>query len=288
MRRWSSSLIITAHDWSLLITTPEPPLLWHNSRLIRWRSTRICFSCSERSEVSTARPRFICARPATACMQRPSTSRRCGSLAQPGKGWLARFRANRIRVIITTALLLAEVSVSSEGAAISSLIFISSLGFRTDGLPDLVDFIAESGRILVALRLDCLIEVGFQLGEAFVERATLQGATRNFAHMTGALVHAVENRIDHGGKGFVTDRAAKTAGFLEILLGQAARLAAKVAHRLGGERSLHQQVREGKAAGIGHAFGLGTGFAEIHLVDLVVDDLRKMHRGRLGAEVALE
>jgi hypothetical protein len=66
-----------------------------------------------------ARPRFICGRAATACMHWSRISRFCASLAQPGKGCPARLRASRMRVISTTALLPAAVSVNSDGAAMS-------------------------------------------------------------------------------------------------------------------------------------------------------------------------
>src|SRR5882757_4964344 len=191
MRRWSSSFTMTTQDWSLLMTMPEPDLAWHSSRLMRWRSTRICFCSSSRVSTGMARPRFICGSAATACMHWSRISRFCASFAQPGNGWAARFRARRMRVMSTTALLLAAVSVSSEWDSMSSLIFMFRAGFAAGRRTDLGDFITVARRILITLGLDGLVELGFELGEALVEGLARQGALRDLAGVRAALVHGV-------------------------------------------------------------------------------------------------
>src|SRR6478609_5100269 len=222
MRRWSSSFTITTQDWSLLMTMPEPDLAWHSSRLIRCRSTRICFCSSSRVSTGIARPRFICGSAATACMHWSRMSRFCASFAQPGNGWPARLRARRMRVMSTTALLLAAVSVSSECESISSLIFISGRGLAGGGLADLRDLVAVAGRIFIALRLDGLVELGLELRQTLVKGLLLGDALRHLAGMRAALVHGVEHRLEQAGEMVVTGRATKAAALLEILLGEAA------------------------------------------------------------------
>ena len=75
---------------------------------------------------------------------------RCASLAQPGNGCPARLRASRTRVVSTIAHLPADVSVSSDCASNSGAIFMSAQRLLTEGLLDLVDFIAKTGGVLVA------------------------------------------------------------------------------------------------------------------------------------------
>ena len=110
------------------------------------------------------RPRFIAAVDVTAARQASRIFSRCAGLAQPGKGWPARLRARRIRVMSTMADLLLAESVSSDGASISDPIVIGSASRLFDGLFDLVDFIAAACCFLVAFGLDRLGEVDFQLG----------------------------------------------------------------------------------------------------------------------------
>src|SRR3954468_7124597 len=158
---------------------PEPALAWQSSRLIRWRSTRICFWSSSSVSTGIASPRFICGSAATACMHWSRISRFCASFAQPGNGCAARFRARRMRVMSTTALLLAAVSVSSEWDSMSSLIFMFRAGLAAGRRADLGDFIAVAGGVLVALGLDRLVEFGFELGQAFVQGFPIQGPLRD-------------------------------------------------------------------------------------------------------------
>src|ERR1700709_247206 len=97
------------------------------------------------------RERFIGAVAATALRQAVRISSRCAGLAQPGKERPARFRARRMRVISTIAVLLLAVSVSSEGVSMSeAMVMGSTRGLRRgrdgrDGLFDLADFIAGAG-----------------------------------------------------------------------------------------------------------------------------------------------
>jgi hypothetical protein len=170
IRRWSSSLIMTENAWSLLITTPLPCLEPLSSRLIRWRSTRICFSSSPSSPTPTRGRASGAPVEVTAARQARGSSRAAPGFAQPGNGWPARLRARRIRVIRTMADLLLVASVSSEGVSMSeAMVMGSARRLWVDGLFDLVDFIAAARRLLVALGLDRLGEVDLELGELVVK-----------------------------------------------------------------------------------------------------------------------
>src|SRR5665213_2368140 len=197
MRRWSSSLIMTEKVWSLLMTTPPPCSEPLNSRLIRWRSTRICFSRSVRSLTPTLRLRFMEAAEARASRQSSRISCRWGGRAQPGNGLPARLRARRIRVIRTIAVLLLATSVSSEGVAIREAMFMASgRRLRRRRLLHLVDLVAVPRRLLVALALDRVGEFRLELGHPLVKRLAVHRSLGNLAGVLRALVHAVEPLLD--------------------------------------------------------------------------------------------
>src|ERR1035437_1200156 len=290
MRRWSSSLIITENAWSRLMTTPAPVFAPLNSRLIRWRSTRICFSRSVSSSTLMLRLRFIGAVAPAASRQIASTSSRWAGLAQPGKEFPARLRARRTRVISTIAVLLLAASVSSDGLSMSDEIVMGSTRrVLPDGVFGLVDFIAGAGGVFVALGLDGLGEVGLELGQPVVEGFSGERLLRDLAGVRRALVHRVQHGLDDRAEDVITRRAAKAAVLLEVVLGEPALLAAHPGRRrLGVERGLEQQVGEREAARVGHALGLRAFLAQVHLVHLVVHDLREVHGGGLGAKVAFE
>src|SRR4051812_19515878 len=105
-----------------------------------------------------------------------------------------------MRVISTTALLLAEVSVSSEYESMSSLIFISGRGLARGGLADLGDLVAEPGGVFVALGFDRLVEFGFELGQALVQGFPGENPLRNFAGVRVALVHRLEHWLEQTGE----------------------------------------------------------------------------------------
>src|SRR5688572_32803975 len=162
--------------------TPAPLFAPLSSRLMRWRSTRICRSRSLSSPIATLNDRFICGIPATAVRHAWKTSSRCAGLAQPGNECPARLRASRTRVISTIAVLLLEVSVSSDGVSISEEIVMAlALRLLVERLFDLVDFIASAGCVFVTLGFDCFGEIEFELCQAVVEGFALQGAGGNFA-----------------------------------------------------------------------------------------------------------
>jgi hypothetical protein len=48
---------------------------------------------------------------------------------------------------------------------------------------------------------------------------------------------------------------------------------------------LNQHVSQGIALGIGNTLLLSAFLTKVHLLDLVIDDLGKMHRGDLAAEL---
>src|SRR4051812_24706857 len=150
---------MTENAWSLLMMTPAPDFAPLSSRLIRCRSTRICFSRSERSPIARLKQRFICGVAVTAPRQASMISSRWAALAQPGKEKPARFRARRTRVINTMADRLEE-SVSSDGVSMSDVIVMASARvLRIEGLFDLVDFITRAGGVLVTFGFDGLGEV---------------------------------------------------------------------------------------------------------------------------------
>src|SRR5690606_19854041 len=279
--------------WSLLMTTPAAALASLSSREIRWRSTSMSFCNSVSSETGVSRARFMGAAAATASRQRRRMSARSASAAQPGKRWAARLRASRMRVMSTIAHLLLAASVSSERDArrASMVMGWSARGrLRAGDLFGLVDFIAVAGGVFITLVLDGGLEIGFEFAESVFAGFALKGAAGNFARVQVALVHVFEHGLDKGPEGGVTLRAAEAAVFLEVALGEAASLAAEGAG--GGldgiERGFDQQVRERESAGISHPLGLRAGFAQVHLVHLVVHDLREVHRGGLVAEIAFK
>ena len=108
--------------------------------------------------------------------------------------------------------------------------------------------------------------------------------------MRGAFVHAVQHRFDQRGERLVAGRATEAALFLKIVRRESALFASNSCDsgRLRIQRCFQQQIRQRKTAGIGHAFRLGALFAQIDFVNLVIDDLSKMNRGGLGAEIAFE
>ena len=169
-------MTITENAWSLLITTPAPPLAPLSSRLIRWRSTRICFSSSLSSPTVMLSERFIGEVAATASRQIRRISSRCAGLAQPGKAVPERFRARRIRVISTIAVLLLAASVNSDGLSMSdAMVMGSTRGLRVgrDGLFDLADFIAGTGSIFITLGFNRLCQVEFEFRETVVNGFSL-------------------------------------------------------------------------------------------------------------------
>src|ERR1019366_1219691 len=212
MRKWSSSLIITENVWSLLMMTPASALAPLSSRLMRWRSTRICRSSSLSSLVSTSRPCCIGSVATTARRQPAKISARCTGLAQPGNGRLARLRARRMRVISTIAVLLPAAPVSSEGGSLREAIGLAfPRRLLSGGLLDLVDFIAGAGGVFVAFGFHGLREVEFELAEPVGEGFALECTVRDFAGVFRAFVQVVEHRLDDGLERLVARGAAEAA-----------------------------------------------------------------------------
>lgn len=110
---------------------------------------------------------------------------------------------------------------------------------------ELDDFVAEAGGVFVALGLHGFAEVGFEFGEAFVERFAREGANRNLARVGGAFVHVVQHGGDNVLEGGVALRAAKASVLFEIGLGETAGFAT-----------------ERRGGGGGGDFGQEGGFAE--------------------------
>src|SRR5690606_15574760 len=102
----------------------------------------------------------------------------------------ARFRANRMRVISTTADLLLTLSVSSECEERSDAMVMGlTRAFRLfESLFELIDFIAVAGGVLVTLRLNGGVEIGLKFVELFLETLALQRLLRHLARVSRALV----------------------------------------------------------------------------------------------------
>jgi hypothetical protein len=82
----------------------------------------------------------------------------------------------------------------------------------------LLDLIAQArGRLVVFFR-DSLFQMIYH-GAHLVGKFQLPGsAFRQLAHMFGAFVHGLEERVEALGKGVVTGTASKPARFLEVRL----------------------------------------------------------------------
>jgi len=156
------------------------------------------------------------------------------------------------------------------------------------GLFDLVDFISAASGVLVSLRFDGSSEVELEFGKSVVKGFTGQSFLRYFASMRGAFVHAVEHGFDQSGERLIAGRATETPLLLEIIRRETTLLATnpRNARRLRIQRRLQQQIRQRKSARISDALGLSAFFTQIDFVNLVIDDLSEMNRGRLGAEIA--
>src|SRR5687768_17274867 len=112
-----------------------------------------------------------------------------------------------MRVISTIAVLLLAESVSSDGVSMSEAIVMASARvLRVESLFDLVDFIAGAGGVFVTLGLDRFGQVELEFGQPVVERFALEGAVRNFAGMSRAVVHVFEHGLDDSAEGVVARR----------------------------------------------------------------------------------
>src|SRR5208283_6187833 len=100
------------------------------------------------------------------------------------------------------------------------------------------------GGVLVALGLDGLAEVAFQLGEPVVKRLPLHGPVRDLARVDRALVHPVQHGVEDALEGAVARRAAEASLLLEVRRREPALLAPYAARSgVGVERGLKEEIR---------------------------------------------
>src|SRR5271154_3432972 len=92
---------MTQSDSSLLRTRPLPAFLAACSRLIKWRSTRICLSSGPRLSIVSENAPVNWDKLSTAGRIVSKALIRSAFLAQPGNAMLRRFRARRTRLDMT-------------------------------------------------------------------------------------------------------------------------------------------------------------------------------------------
>src|ERR1035437_5790462 len=206
-------------------TSPLPAFLAACSRLMRWRSTRICLSREDRLSIVPEKAPFISGRASMAGRTNSSKRIRSNFLAQPGKAACFRLRASRTRLDITIRScgpLRRALSAGGIRKTSSSMVVSARWGI---GCPsrDLLDFIPQNGGLLEILLLDSLGELLLQVLEPIRQIATLPQRFRDFAHMPSPFVHGLEQAFQRLGESLVTLRAAQPPRLLEIRLGKTAR-----------------------------------------------------------------
>src|SRR5713226_5476391 len=152
MRRWSSSLIITQSDSSRLSTRPLPPLLAACSRLMRWRSTRMFLSSTDRLSIDSENAPANCGSDSTAGRICSSALTRSAFLAQPGKASPFRLRASRTRLDMTMRLCGPSRRAVSAGGVRNSWISMRSGGGNfAEFFLRRLDFVAHHGGLFEVL-----------------------------------------------------------------------------------------------------------------------------------------
>src|SRR5437867_5538511 len=149
IRRWSSSLIITQRDSSLLRTNPLPALLAACSRLIRWRSTRMFLSRTVRLSIDSEKAPANCGNDSTAGRISSSALTRSTFLAHPGNARPFKLRARRTLLDRTIRLCGPSRRDVSEGGGRKSWMFMrSGSGYITQLVLGDFDFIAHDRGLL--------------------------------------------------------------------------------------------------------------------------------------------
>src|ERR1043166_7708206 len=149
---------MTQSDSSLLKIIPLPTPLAACSRLIKWRSTRICLSMARRLSIDSENAPAIWGKLSTAGRTASSALTRSAFFAQPGNGKLFKLRANRTRLDITIRSCGPSRLHDCEGGARNSLMFFTASvrGQTVEFFPGLLDFVAQDGRLF-----EILIVYGF-------------------------------------------------------------------------------------------------------------------------------
>ena len=144
------------------------------------------------------------------------------------------------------------------------------------------DPVAQFGGAFVIFRGDGLAQLFLQVLELLLAGDSQLQSGRDFPDMLVAFVHAFDQAAQSFGKGVIAAGAAEPAGFFEVGLGEAADRAfgdAAPAFDLLGGAEAEQEIRQGEAGGIGHAFLLRARFAQVYLLHFAVDNLREEDRG---------
>src|SRR2546421_8474869 len=294
MRRWSSSLIITQRFSSWFRTSPLPtPLAWC-SRLIKWRSTRICFSITLRLSMDSENAPAICGKVSTAGRISSSAFTRSGFLAQPGNGIPCRLRASRTRLDITIRSCGPSRLQDCAAVARNSLMFFmtSARGQAVKFFPGLFDLVTQQGGLLEILVADGLFQLFLQPIQSFNVIFMLLQLLGDFADVPGPFVHGLEQPFQSLGKRRVTIRAAEPSGLLKVGLGKTARRAFEVRAGAGLRHFLRraqseQKIGQRKARGIVNSLLLRARFAQVHLLGLALHHLGQVDGGHvLFADVA--
>ena len=116
-----------------------------------------------------------------------------------------------------------------------------------------------------------------------------EGDLGYLAFVQGAGVHVFQHRSKQRDKVLVAGRAAEATGATEIRRSQPAVGTGYFRFpTLWSQIGLCQQVREGEALGVGHAFCLCTRLTQIDLDNLIIDDLSQVNGRGVVAVTALK
>src|SRR5438876_187000 len=294
MRKWSSSLIITQRVSSLFNTNPLPTPLAACSRLIKWRSTRICLSIELRLSIDSENAPPIWGKLSTAGRTTSSARTRSAFFAQPGNGKPLRLRASRTRLDITIRSCGPSRLHDCAGGARNSLMFFmtSARGKAVEFFTGLPDLVPQDGGLLKILVVDGLLELLLQSVEFFDVVLVLLQLLGDFADMFDSFVHGFEQPFQALGKRRVTLRAAEPARLLEIGLREPASGAFEIRpggglrHFLGRAQS-EQQIGQREPGRVIDSLLLRTSLAQVHLLGLSLNHLSQVDRGHvLFADVA--
>src|SRR5436305_4025575 len=168
-------------------TKPLPALLAACSRLMRWRSTRICLSSVDRESIVCEKASFISGNPSTAGRINSKTRTRSGFFAHPGKAASLMFRARRTRLDMTMRSK-GPLRRALSAGGIRKLWMSMASDRRGDAGGGLLDFVAQRGGGFEILLLDGLDEFLLERFEPVGQVAALAQSFGNFADVARSLV----------------------------------------------------------------------------------------------------
>src|SRR5271157_2552531 len=206
---------MTQRDSSLLRTKPLPALLAACSRLIKWRSTRICLSSGPRLSIVSENAPVNWGKLSTAGRMVSRALIRSVFFAQPGNGMLRRFRARRTRLDMTMRSCgPLRRAFSTGGLRNSSMVMVLLRGHVIHLVRRLLDFVTQAGGLFKILRDHSLVQLLLQMFEPLGQVPALPQSQRSLAHMHGALVHGLEQPLQPLGERRVTLGATQSPGLL--------------------------------------------------------------------------